>query len=180
LETNVKEYMVINFSAATLDIDELWDSSALSAKFLSGFWGYFFPKGDKEARQIRNELEDSVRYISAELLGNAVKYNFSPEFIIKIGLYVVRGELRFYVTNSVDPDIISEFQNFIQSIMKEDLKKLYLTQMEKNAKKGSFESRIGFLTIMLNYESILAWKFEKDENIDVVTTMARLPIVRNI
>lgn len=180
LNVNIKEYMVISFSVATLDIDELWDNSALSAKFLSCFWGYFCLKGDKKARQIRNEFEDSVRYISAELLGNAVKFNYYPEFTIKIGLYIVSGELRFYITNSIDPDKISEFQNFIQCTLSKNLKELYLTQMENNAKKGSTESRMGFLTIMLNYESILAWKFEKDENIDIVTTMVRLPIVRNM
>ena len=179
LEDKVREYMVISFSATTLAIDELWDSSALSAKFLSGFWGHFFPKGDKKSRKIRNEIEDSVRYISAELLGNAVKFSFMPEFIIRIGLYMVNGELRFYVTNSVSPDKIHDFQVFIQKILSEDLNEMYLTQMEKSAEEGSTESRMGFITMMLDYETPIAWKFEKEDNVDVVTTMVRLPIVRD-
>jgi len=181
MEVKVKEYMVISFSATTLAMDELWDSSALSAKFLSGFWGHFFPKGDKKARQIRNEVEDSVRYISAELLGNSVKFSFRPEFIIKIGLYMVSGELRFYVTNSVNPDKVNDFQTFIEKILSEDLDEMYLSQMEKSAEEGSTESRMGFLTMKLDYDADIAWKFEKDkdEDIDIVTTMIRLPIVRN-
>ncbi len=179
MEENVNEYMVISFSATTLAIDELWDSSALSAKFLSGFWGRFFPKGDKDAKQIRSEMEDTVRYISAELLGNAVKFSFQPEFVIRIGLYMINGELRFYVTNSVNPDKLDEFQDFIQTILTEDLNELYLHQMEKNAEEDSTESRMGFLTLILDYEALIAWKFEKDKDTHVVTTMVCLPIVRN-
>lgn len=176
---SVKEYMVINFSANTLAIDELWDSSALSAKFLSGFWGKFFPKKDAETGHVRNDVKDSVRYIAAELLGNAVKFSFQPEFIIKIGLYMINGELRFYVTNSVMPDKIDEFQDFIRKIISHDPNELYLNQMEKSAELGNMESRMGFLTILLDYESIVAWKFEKDGKIDIVTTLVRLPIMRN-
>ncbi|QTA80769.1 Uncharacterized protein dnl_30820 [Desulfonema limicola] len=175
---NVKEYMVISFSANTLAIDELWDSSALSARFLSGFWGNFFPKTGLQAGNIRNDVKDSVRYIAAELLGNAVKFSFLPEFIIKIGLYMINGELRFYVTNSVAPNHIDEFQDFIQTIMSHDPNDLYLQQMEKNAEQGNMESRMGFLTMILDYESLIAWKFGKDDGIDTVTTLVRLPIVR--
>ena len=48
ISDNEREYMVMNFSSVTLDINDLWENSALSAKFLSGFWGKFFPTSGKE------------------------------------------------------------------------------------------------------------------------------------
>jgi hypothetical protein len=51
-------------------------------------------------------------------------------------------------------------------------------QMEKNAQEGSNESRMGYLTILLDYEAKLAWKFQKLDGAILVTTSARLPVVR--
>jgi hypothetical protein len=53
--------------------------------------------------------------------------------------------------------------------------------MEKNALEESEESRMGFLTMILDHGADLAWKFEENEEfgIQVATTMARLPIKRD-
>jgi hypothetical protein len=53
-------------------------------------------------------------------------------------------------------------------------------QMEKNAQSDSQESRMGYLTIILDYEAKLSWKFEKRDGADLVTTAARLPVIRQI
>ena len=177
---SIKEYMDMNFSSSTLNINDLWESSALSAKFLSSFWGKFFPLSDKEHRESRRVMEDSVRFIAAELLGNAVKFGYGKEFDIRINLHMEQNELRFYVTNTVDPAAIDGFQAFILRLLTEDLNELYLAQMEKNAEAGSTESRMGYLTMILDYDANLSWKFQKAGGADIVTTAARLPVVRQI
>lgn len=175
-----EEYLLIKFKAATLDIDELWESGSLSAAFLSSFWGKFFPLSDKASNA---KMKDAVRYIAGELIGNAVKFTHEPDILIKIALCMSENDLHFYVTNSVSPQAVEEYQTFIKKLSDDDPDELYIEQMEKNAlDDDSDESHIGFLTIILDYGACLAWKIEEheDSGIHIVTTMARLPVVRSL
>ncbi len=177
-----EEHMLIKFRAATLNMDELWESGSLSASFLSRFWGTFFPSHDKTSKRVKAEMKDAVRFIAGELIGNAVKFTYEPHFLIKITLCMSDNELHFYVTNSISPEDDKEYQTFVEKIVTEDPDELYLEQMEKNALEENEESRMGFLTMILDYGAVPTWKFEKDEDSGVrtVTTMVRLPVVRNL
>ncbi|MDM8526103.1 hypothetical protein QUF80_22235 [Desulfococcaceae bacterium HSG8] len=173
-----QEHMTLQFRAALMNIDELWESGALSASFLSNFWGKFFPSKDQEGR---TEMKDAVRYIAGELIGNAVKFSYEPDFLIRIALCLSDEELHFYVTNSVRNEDAGDFKNFIRKILDNDPDELYIEQMEKNASEESDESRMGFLTMILDYGAEPAWEFKTDEDmgIQTVTTMLRLSVVRN-
>ncbi len=178
-EGDMKGRLSLSFQAMTLNIDELWEGSSLSAKFLSTFWGKFFPDHCSISPHIRKQVEDEVHYISGELLGNAVKFSYEPEYMIEICLYLCEKELRFYVTNSVHPDSEGNFQMFITKILSEDTSVLFLEQLEKSASGESNESGVGFLTMINDYGVMLSWKFgENARGIKTVTTLARLPIVR--
>lgn len=178
-EGDMKGRLSLSFQAMTLNIDELWEGSTLSAKFLSTFWGKFFPDHCSVSQHIRKQVEDEVHYVSGELLGNAVKFSHEPEYMIEICLYLCERELRFYVTNSLNPDDEDEFQAFITRILNEDTSALFLEQLEKSASGESDESGVGFLTMINDYGITLSWKFEKKaRGMKTVTTLARLPIVR--
>lgn len=169
----------LNFQSGTLNIDELWEGSALSANFLSTFWGKFFPVHDHDSVIHREKMQDEVHYICSELLGNAVKFSYIPEFMIEICLYLHEKELRFYVTNSVNPDELEKFQSLIHRIMNEDTQELFLEQIEKSTLEDSNESGIGYLTIINDYQVHLAWKFQNIKpKFKSVTVLARLPIIR--
>jgi len=178
MDDSVREFMVMSFSSQTLDINDHWENSTLSAKFLSSLWGKFFPVSEKGHKSNRTVVQDSVRFIAAELLGNAVKFGFGKQFDIRVNLHMEKNELRFYVTNSVNPLHIDEYQTFIQRLLTEDLDEMYITQMERNSEEGNTESRMGYLTIILDYEGKMSWKFERRESMDIVTTLVRLPIIR--
>ncbi|QTA87217.1 slr1658 superfamily regulator [Desulfonema magnum] len=170
----------LRFQSGTLDIDELWESSSLSAEFLSTFWGKFFPI-NKEAEVTSDIGKDEVHYICGELLGNAIKFSFSPNYMIEICLYLHQSELRFYVTNSVNPAELEEFQSFIRKLLTENTQQLFVEQMEKNASEDSNESGVGYLTLINDYNVSVAWKFEGIEaGIQSVTALARMPIVRKV
>jgi hypothetical protein len=155
-EGDMKGRLSLNFQAMTLNIDELWEGSSLSAKFLSTFWGKFFPDHCNIAPHIRKQVEDEVHYISGELLGNAVKFSFEPEYMIEICLYLCEKELRFYVTNSLNPEGEDKFQAFITRILTEDTSALFLEQLEKSASGESDESGVGFLTMINDYGIMLS------------------------
>lgn len=178
-EGDMKGRLSLSFQAMTLNIDELWEGSALSARFLSTFWGKFLPDNSRIPPHVRKRVQDEVHYISGELMGNAVKFSFQPEYLIEICLYLYENELRVYVTNSLDPDDEDKFREVIRRILTEDPMELFLEQIEKSANEDNNESGVGFLTMIVNYGVNLSWKFEeKSPGIKSVTTLAQLPITR--
>ena len=130
----------------------------------------------------RADIRDSVRYITAELIGNAVQYSAEPDFLVKINLSLEEPEFRFFVINKVKTGSAEAYQRFIENLLASDPEKLYIDQMERNAVDDSWGSSIGFLTIMLDYGGSLAWKFEADEGTKLLTatTMVRMPIAKNL
>lgn len=176
----VEGHLSLSFQSQNLDMDELWESSVLSAKFLSTFWGKFLPVPDSAHGAIRKQVEDAVHYVCGELLGNAVKFSHDPEYLIEICVYIHENELRFYIRNSVKPEDFENFVVFIKRLLSEDPSELFLEQMEKSAEEGSSESGVGFLTLINDYGVNLSWRFEERKSgKKIVTTLARLPIIRN-
>ena len=138
-----------------------------------------------ESKHHRAEVQDTVSYIANELLENAIKFSHEPAQIpIRIGIYLSKTLLRFYVTNSLNPDSVEGFQHYIQELLSEDPGELYIRQLERNASEEfGTESRLGFLTLLNDYEAKLGWTFEDTPNElgekwQTVTTMVELAIVR--
>jgi hypothetical protein len=173
------EHSILQFKASTLNIDQLWENGCQSAAFLSGFWSKFFSSYKK---QVIADIENSIRYISAELIGNAIKYGYPSDLAINIVLSVPDSEIHFFVKNKVTKTDAIEYQNLIKILLSNDPEKMYIDQMEKNAIDSSSKSCIGFLTIALDYGGNLGWKFEvgKDSEAMTATTTVRLPVVENL
>lgn len=182
---DTQEYLIISFSSSTLSIQDRWRNNSLSADFLANYWGTFFPVHPDDTKHHRAEVQDTVSYIANELLENAIKFSHEPAKIpIRIGIYLSRTLLRFYVTNSMDPGTVERFTRYIQTLLSEDPGELYIRQLEQNAsEETSTESRLGFLTLLNDYEAKLGWKFdtipnELGQECQIVTTMVELAIVR--
>lgn len=183
-----QEYLIISFSSSTLSIQERWRNNSLSADFLASYWGTFFPAHPSESHhhhRHRAEVQDTVSYIANELLENAIKFSHEPAQIpIKIGIYLSHDLLRFYVSNSIDPQTTGPFEEYIRELLSEDPGELYIHQLERNAKENSTESRLGFLTLLNDYEAKLGWKFDTiqhapgEEEHLIVNTMVELEIIR--
>lgn len=183
-EGETPEFLVISFSSTTkLPIQDRWRNKSLSADFLADYWGTFFLVQNASAQELQAEVKDAVSYISNELLENAVKFHYEPDHApIKIGIYLFREALRFYVTNSIDPQSVKSFQQYIHTLLTEDPGELFFQQLERNAtQEDSTESHLGLLTIINDYQGEIAWKFEnmlQHPDIILVTTMVQLEIVR--
>jgi len=178
-----QEFLIISFSPHSLAIQDRWRNNSLSADFLADYWGTFFPVQNKSSQAGRTEVRDAVGFIANELLENAVKFNHQPSaYPIAIALYLSDSDLRFYVTNSIDPRSVKNFQRLIRDLLTGDPDEMYIRQLENNAVDENNDSCMGFLTMLNDYNACLAWKFEtvqQDPEIVVVTTMARLAIMRN-
>jgi hypothetical protein len=180
---DTQEYLIVSFSSASLSLQDRWRNNSLSADFLANYWGTFFPVHNTLSIRQRTEVQDIVGYIANELLENAVKFSYEPAKIpIKIGIYLSLDKLRFYVINSVPPHAVEQFQQYIHILLTEDPGELYIRQLEHNARdEQGAESRLGFLTMLNDYDAQLGWKFQtiqQEPAVIVVTTMVELEIVR--
>jgi hypothetical protein len=177
------EYLKISFSPLSGPLQQCWRNNGLSADFLADYLSTFFPGHDNQARTKQAELKDAVSYVANELLENAMKYNFAPvQHAVSITMELHVHEVRFYVTNCMNPKLLQPFQDFLRRILREDPDHLYMEQLTRNEQEGHEDtsgSGLGFLTMLINYQAELAWKFEPIEPgspIPLVTTSVRLPV----
>ena len=176
-----QEYLIIGFSPNSIPLQQRWRNNGLSANFLADYLTTFFPAYEISSPERQAEIKDAVAYVANELLENAMKYSYEPAlYPVSIGLHLESNQLRFYVTNQVDPATIDSFQEFIQELLSEDPNELYIRQIEAGAEdEHTPTSHLGFLTMLTDYGAELAWKFETvpatSKNI-IVTVMVKLTI----
>lgn len=180
-KNDCQEHLIINFSASSNLLQQRWYNEGLSVDFLADYLTNFFPN-DPLTAHWQAEVKDSVHYVANELLENAMKFsNKATNYPVGISLILQKDIVRFYVTNSVDPESISSFQAFIQKILNGDPSELYIQQLESNARNDlTFTSRLGFLTLLNDYKAQLAWKFksiDEDPEIILVTVMVQLNVL---
>ena len=115
---NSQEYLIIGFSPTSISLKQRWRNSGLSADFLADYLSTFFPAEDGESVDRQAEIKDAVSYIANELLENAMKFSHADsEHPVSIGLHLQHDLVRFYVTNSVNPVTVPDFQEFIQELL---------------------------------------------------------------
>jgi hypothetical protein len=174
------EYLVLSFSSNIAPKKELWSGNSLSADFLANYWGAILPRTDKAQQK---EVKDAISFIVNELLENSLKNNFRQDGLINLTLNLVENQLRFYVVNTVSVEGSEKFLNFINRVLTEDLNDMYISQIEKNASdENSTESGLGLLTLLMDYNADLAWRFEPKSdakgNFTKVTTLVNIEIIR--
>ena len=176
-----QEYLIIGFSPSSIPLQQRWRNNGLSADFLADYLTTFFPAYEISSLERQTEIKDAVAYVANELLENAMKYSYEPErHPVSIGLHLDASNLRFYVSNQVDPTTIESFQTFIQELLSEDPNELYIRQIEASADdEYTPTSHLGFLTMLTDYDAELAWKFEESPSVPeriIVTIMVKLTI----
>jgi hypothetical protein len=173
------ESIVIIFSSKILSFREHWRNNSLSANFIADYWGTFFLTPGKTAE---NKMQDVVSFIANELLENAMKFSRTNDAsTIEISLSLFEDDLRFYVTNRIGPDRTKEFKTYLNQLLARDPKEFYLEQLENYSEQNSQDvSRLGFLTLLNDYDATLGWKFETSDCPETitVTTMAQWPIIQ--
>lgn len=190
-ESNQQEYLQIGFSPTSISLQERWRNNGLSADFLADYLSTFFPGEDDEALDKRTEIKDAISYVANELLENAMKFSFAPaQQAVSITMQLDTESVRFYVSNSINPETVPGFQRFIQELLTGDPDELYMERLLQNAEaeegnEAHEGSGLGFLTMLNDYHATLGWKFEEIEKpqstvgtatVMVVTTMVQLTI----
>lgn len=175
------EFLMIGFSPYSMPLKQRWRNNGLSANFMADYVTTFFPKSeyDQATSSRQNEIKSSVSFIANELLENAMK--FSDDTVnqpISIQLYLKTDRLIFVVVNSITPEAVKPFKEFIEKLINSDTETLYIQQIEQNLENDT-QSGLGYLTMINDYFARLGWKFETiqtEPKIVNVTTMVQLAI----
>lgn len=181
LKQGIGEYLKIGFLPSSISLQQRWRNNGLSADFLAGYVSTFFPIEGDISIERQAEIKDAVSYIANEVIENAMKYSYAPsQHTVSIEMFLEADSINLHTNNSIDPAKIEPFQKFIQRLLTEDPDDLYMEQLESNADDDSDgASGLGFLTMINNYSTTLAWRFSGEDQSEgdvTVTTMVRLPV----
>ena len=178
------DYLDIGFSASSRPIKQRWRNNRLSAHFVADYLSTFIPVDDEDPGSDRrkDECKSAVSYIANELLENAMKFHSQfAKYPVKFGIHFLEEEetkVILLARNTITPESMVKFQNFIQELMTVDPNDFYIYQLERSAEEGDQEtSGLGLLTMVNDYSARLGWKFETlqtDPEIIAVTTMVQI------
>jgi hypothetical protein len=178
-----QEGLTMVFSPTSVPLKHRWRNNGLSADFMADYFATFFTGNEEANPEIatQEQVKSAVSYIANELLENAMKFNDeSLPQPISIRLQMDSHRLVFLATNSVHPQKVKKFQQFIQELITSDPSELYLRHLEKDTEDiNDNPSGLGLLTMINDYQANLGWKFEMvDQNPDAltVTTMVQLTV----
>lgn len=175
------EFLVLGFSPSSLPIQLRWKTNGLSADFLGDYVKNFFPGDTSAALSKQTEVRSAVSFIANELLENAMKYSYKEAGQpVNLEVNLFSDRLIFLSKNSLHQNAIANFQSFIQEITTGDISEMYINQVEKSAVNDDTEnSGLGYLTMIMDYEAKLGWKFAQAENnatVTIVTTIVELAL----
>ncbi len=175
------EFLVLGFSPSSLPIQLRWKTNGLSADFLGDYVRNFFPGDTNADISKQSEIRSAVSFIANELLENAMKYSDeNAGQPINLEVHLFSDHLIFLSKNSVHQDAIANFQSYLKEITTGDIGEIYINQVEKSVDHDeSQKSGLGYLTMLMDYEAALGWKFEQvpdSHHVTIVTTMVQLPL----
>lgn len=176
------EYLTIGFSPSSIPLKQRWQNNGLSANFIADYLVAFFPVDENElgALDKRNKTIGAVKYITNELLENAMKFSDETlHFPVSIKLELRIDCLVFKTTNAINSQAVSSFQALIEELTTSDPSELFMRRLEKNTVDNWNTSGLGLITIMNDYSAKLGWKFEiikQPLEMIAVTTTVQLPL----
>ncbi|RCJ25496.1 hypothetical protein A6S26_16900 [Nostoc sp. ATCC 43529] len=176
------EYLIVGFSPSSIPLKQRWQNNGLSAGFIADYLIAFFPVNENEpgALDKRNKTLGAVKYVTNELLENAMKFtDESSQVPVSIKLELRTDCLIFQATNAINPQAVPSFQTLIQELISSDPSELFMQRLEKNTMDNWHSSGLGLITIMNDYMGKLGWKFEtiqQHPEIITVTTTVQLTL----
>lgn len=179
-----REYLTIGFSPASQPLKHRWENNGVSADFIADYFRNFYISkkehdGNTVAADEVENLRDAVKYISNELLENAMKFQ-SAEIpsVATISFSLYSGRLVFSIQNGLTFEQAKRFKTHIHTMLSSDPMTLYLETMRDSVlEENHNRSGLGLLSMVCDYSAKLGWKFEPhDTKADLltVTTMVCL------
>lgn len=129
-----------------------WHRCSLAADFLAGFV-------EAAPAVPHDRLELSM--IIDELLENAVKFCADGNEPVTLSVRDYGDAVRLEASNVCDDDRARDLEQSIRRVLDGDLEELFLQQIEETAARDRMSSRLGFITLCLNYGARLGARITK-------------------
>jgi len=135
-------------------LDLGWKHCAITSDFVAEFVASRYRK----SRSLYREVRHNVRYLTNELVENAVKFRAAGEIVIEAS--VENDVFRTKVSNLVDEEASRQFQHLLSQMTISDPGELLIKRIEANAiDANATGSGLGLLTLMSDYGARFAWVF---------------------
>lgn len=138
---------------------------------------YLASIAERRSPSIGAYVHATVSYLLNELVENSVKFHLSGTIRLRVG--IDGDDLILIVTNQIlktrKPELIAQFSELLQR----DPEELFLSRVEENAAFDERSvSKLGFLSMIVDYQARLGWQFTPVTNNDDkvwMHTMVRVP-----
>ncbi|NEP57471.1 MAG: ATP-binding protein [Symploca sp. SIO2G7] len=177
--TNYK-LLIMEFFIQSIPPERWKQTRYLSIAFITDYLSNIFPVDEENIKSYQQQLQmkSAASYIANELLENSMKFHYGAvNYPVRFGIGFIEQSLVFVGSNCTSPQNLESFTNFVQELTTSDIDELYFRQIEKGAEENSEESRLGFLSMINDYNAKLGWKIEtlkEDPEIATITTMVQL------
>ncbi|MEM7250739.1 MAG: hypothetical protein AAF493_04915 [Pseudomonadota bacterium] len=165
-----------------------WQTTGLMANFIAEYVRVVFPRPPEQV-EVREDICDSVSFVTNELLENATKYSHSETGVplsgepIRLEVLVDPARVALYVTNPASSAAADALREFAGQLATGSPDAMYLEQMASNANvDSSSESGLGYLSIVNDHGARLAWKLSSTPSpgdVIRVTTMAEIRLTES-
>ena len=135
-------------------LDLGWKHCAITSDFVAEFVALRY----RTSRSLYREVRHNVRYLTNELVENAVRFRAAGEIVVEAS--VENNVFRTKISNFVDEEASRQFQHLLSQITISDPGELLIKRIEENAAGANATgSGLGLLTLMSDYGAHFAWVF---------------------
>jgi hypothetical protein len=153
------------------DLIRIWKRCGITADYGASYASYSY--------QDIEGVENTASTILNELIENAAKYSRGNQGDIEILITLKSDCIYFQVDNIIDEAHYCGFYEFAREMMQcGDVNSLYIEKIKAAAESGGEASGIGLLTILVNFNAGMGFKFScgRDKKHYAVSVQASMPV----
>lgn len=141
-----------------LDMIVQWRRCGQTADYVARFLAYHFSGVGRSMNLLSTILN--------ELLENCVKFSFDKRHPIDITALLLPEKMILQATNSISFSQEKVFAAFIDTLFREDLDELFITQIMRSAENQRDDSGLGLITLKRDYVSTMGVRIQPLPNVE--------------
>lgn len=168
-----------NFSGQSPNHD--WQKNHINSIFVADYTGQVAIDLNPDITSQQATLSDTINFVANELLEQAMLCREAgSDKEIRIIIRISDTNIRLYVRNRVNPDLIDKLTAKLATILSEDPAIGYMRHLQNGLDSPSDDLR--YLSMIVDHQVDIAWKIEYGDNTAKdawVTTMTQVPILNS-
>jgi len=165
------------FQFALNNFNTNWDQASIFADYM----GKYYSQNLLSCTEIQyKEVFNNISYVLNELFENALKFNEEKDISASVKVNKEENLITLVTTNHIHETKVGHFVELLSQLFAGDPKQMFMEKIEQNLMDDSGGSGLGYLTMILNFDVKLGFRFFTldDQSHDVkIYTMARMPLL---